>query len=125
MIADTGFLIEFTRETAQRRVGPARRWLLDNRNETLWTTIVSLGELAAGMQDNATVRAFLARYRVVNLQQGVAYTAANLDRELIHSGNRLGENDTWIAGYALYYGVPLLSNDRDFDRVPALRRIPF
>ena len=53
------------------------------------------------------------------------HAAANLDRELIRSGNRLGENDTWIAGYALYYSSPLLSNDRDFDRVPGLRRIAF
>src|SRR5215471_15559715 len=98
MIADTGFLIELTRETAERRIGPARRWIIANRQQQIWTTIVSLGELAAGMADNAAARAFLARYRVVNLQQGVAYTAATLDRELIRSGNRLGENDTWIAG---------------------------
>jgi predicted nucleic acid-binding protein len=35
---------------------------------------------------------------------------------LIASGNRLGENDNWIAGTALYYGVPLVSNDHDFIR---------
>jgi predicted nucleic acid-binding protein len=125
MIADTGFLIDLTRETAERRVGPARRWLMNHRHQTIWTTVISLGELAVGMQDNGVARTFLARYRVVNLQQGVAYTAASLDRELIRAGNRLGENDTWIAGYALYYRAPLLSNDRDFDRVPGLRRVQF
>lgn len=41
------------------------------------------------------------------------------------TGHRLGENDNWIAGFARYYGEPLVSNDPDFDRVRGLRRIAF
>jgi predicted nucleic acid-binding protein len=40
-------------------------------------------------------------------------------------GLRLGENDNWLAGVALYYGVPIVSLDRDFDRVDGLRRLEY
>jgi predicted nucleic acid-binding protein len=31
----------------------------------------------------------------------------------------------WIAGFARYYGVPLVSNDAAFDRVTGLRRLSY
>jgi predicted nucleic acid-binding protein len=45
--------------------------------------------------------------------------------QLIASGGRLGEADNLIAGTARYYGIPLVSNDRAFDRVRGLRRIAY
>ena len=126
MLLDTSFLIELANEVrAGRKNGPAHAWLGHNRNMKLWTTVICLGELAPGMRDHAATRFFLGRYRVVNLHPEVAYRAATLDRDLIRRGGRLGENDNWIAGFALYYGSPLLSNDADFDRVPNLRRVSF
>jgi predicted nucleic acid-binding protein len=86
-------------------------------------TVISLGELAAGMPDNQTARLFLNRFRVVTLKPEIALEAASIDRELIRVGMRLGENDNWIAGFARYYGEPLVSNDLAFDRVRGLRRI--
>jgi predicted nucleic acid-binding protein len=83
---------------------------------------VALGELAAGMEDNQAARAFLAGFRVVALKPEIALEAATVDRELMTTGERLGENDTWLAGFARYYGVPLVSNDAAFDRVRGLRR---
>jgi predicted nucleic acid-binding protein len=47
--------------------------------------------------------------------------AAELDRVLIAIGARIGEMDTLIAGTALYYGQPLVTNDTDFDRINGLR----
>ena len=55
----------------------------------------------------------------------VALAAATVDRTLIRTGGRLGENDTWIAGFAIYYGVPLVSGDDAFDRVVGLRRMSY
>jgi predicted nucleic acid-binding protein len=34
-------------------------------------------------------------------------------------------NDTWIAGFCLYYRQPLVSLDAAFDRVPGLRRLTY
>jgi predicted nucleic acid-binding protein len=40
-------------------------------------------------------------------------------------GQRLGENDTWIAGFCRYYGQALISRDNAFNRVRALRRFEY
>lgn len=68
---------------------------------------------------------FLSNYRILRLSPQVAYTAAAIDRELIMEGARLGENDTWIAGFCRYYGQPIVSRDRAFDRVTGLRRMAY
>ena len=51
--------------------------------------------------------------------------AADIDRLLIQRGERLGENDNWIAGFAAYYRETVLSRDADFDRAPGVRRIAY
>jgi predicted nucleic acid-binding protein len=81
--------------------------------------------LAVIFQSAAEVRAFLNRYRILRLSPEIAFTAAAVDRELISGGARLGENDTWIAGFCRYYGQPLISRDRAFDRVRGLRRLNY
>ncbi len=48
-----------------------------------------------------------------------------LAESLIRTGERLGENDNWIAGFCRYYREPLISQDRDFDRVRGLRRLAY
>ena len=95
------------------------------RREVPAVSVVSLGEIAAGMADNNTALRFVERFRVVSLKPQIALAAAEIDRELIGIGQRLGENDNWIAGFARYYGVPLISNDVAFDRVPGLRRVAY
>jgi predicted nucleic acid-binding protein len=37
-------------------------------------------------------------------------------------GQRLGENDNWIAATALHYSATLVYADGDFDRVNGLKR---
>ena len=125
MLLDTNFLIALERELQAVRVGPARRFLTGHRDRPVLVSVVSVGELAAGMVDNETARQFFRRFRVVNLFAELALTAAEVDRELQVAGARLGENDNWLAGTARYYGQPIVSNDRDFDRVPGLRRLRY
>lgn len=64
-------------------------------------------------------------WSIYRLTPGVVLAAADVDRELIRSGGRLGENDNWIAGIARYYREPLVSRDTAFDRVRNLRRIGY
>jgi predicted nucleic acid-binding protein len=54
-----------------------------------------------------------------------AALAADLDREMMGLDHRLGENDTWIAGFCRYYPQLVISRDTAFDRVPGLRRIGY
>jgi predicted nucleic acid-binding protein len=122
---DTNFLIDLEAETAANRVGPARRFLARHRRAPVVISVVALGELAAGMEDNETARLFLSGFRIVTLKPEIALEAAAVDRELMPSGERLGENDTWLAGFARYYGMPLVTNDGAFARVRGLRRLAY
>jgi len=63
--------------------------------------------------------------RIYPLHRGIVDAAVNVDRELIRTGGRLGENDNWIAGFARYYREPIISLDAAFDRVRGIRRIGY
>ena len=82
---------------------------------------MSVAEFAAGLPSNVAARLFVASFTIVRLFPEAALEAATVDRELIRVGQRLGENDTLIAGIARYFGEPLISNDGDFGQVANLR----
>ena len=125
MFLDTNFLIDLEQELLTKQTGPARRFLGRRRTERHHVSMIAAGELAAGLDDNELARAFLSRFRIVPLKLEIALEAARIDRQLAQTGARLGENDNWIAGFASYYGLPLVSNDGAFDRVPGLRRLGY
>jgi len=125
MIAGTTFLSHFYLERQDGRRSPASNFLAAHRAIETLVTVISAGELAVIFESNEAARAFLGHYRVLRLTPEVAYSAANVDRELIERGARLGENDNWIAGFCRYYGQPLISRDAAFDRVRGLRRLRY
>jgi len=125
MLIDTTYLIDFHTERQNRRNGPAVRFASRHRSQQFTISVISLGEFAAGFDDDAIARNFLARFRCFRLTPEIAYTAAAIERLLLSTGSRLGENDNWIAATARYYGLPVVSNDEAFDRVPGLRRIHY
>lgn len=117
MLLDTSYLIDLEEELALRRARPATRFAQRHRRAAPRISVVSLGELAAGEANEAKLRSFLARYRVIAIRNEIGFLAGRLERALASRGGRLGENDNWIAATALYYGEPLVTNDGDFDRV--------
>ena len=125
MIADTTFLSDLIREVRGEVRGPARQFFAANRNESIRLSMISAGEIAVLFPTNAAAWAWLARWRVLPLHPGIVDCAADVDRELIRSGERLGENDNWIAGFSRYYRQPVVSRDEAFDRVPGLRRVTY
>jgi len=50
----------------------------------------------------------------------VAWEAGRIERELAEHGQRLGENDNWIAATARTWGLRLVTRDEAFTRVPGL-----
>jgi predicted nucleic acid-binding protein len=117
MLLDSSYLIDLEEELTERKFGPALAFANAHRRAEPRISIITLGELAAGAAEEAAVRKFLARYRVVSLKPEIAYLAGRLERALLIRGQRLGENDNWIAATALYYGEPIVTNDHDFARV--------
>ena len=125
MLADTTFLIDFYAERLNRRPGPATACLARHRADPFRISVVSMAEFSAGFSNPLQARVFLDTFHGLRLFPEAAYEAGAVDRELIASGGRLGEADNLIAGTARYYGIPLISNDRAFDRVRDLRRISY
>lgn len=123
MIADTTFLSDFLKEFRVGSVGPARTFFAGNRSRSIRTTIISVAELAVLFPNSDDAWDWLAKWKIYQLHRGIAQTAADIDRALKSEGQSLGENDTWIAGFAAYYHEPLISHDGAFDRAPGVRRI--
>src|SRR5262245_59933825 len=133
MIADTTFLSDFLRERLPRPMtaelkearAAAHRFLAAHRRTPLRASIISVGEVAVMFDRSWQAWWELQRWTIYRLHPGIAEAAADVDRELMSTGQRLGENDNWIAGFCLYYREPLISRDGDFDRVPGLRRLSY
>lgn len=125
MIADTTFLVHYVDEYRNGVAGPAQSFFARNRTEIIRTSIISIGEIAVSFDANADAWSFFKRWTIYRLHPGIVDAAADLDRELIASGGRLGENDNWIAGFCRYYREPVISLDQAFDRVPRLRRLAY
>jgi len=125
MICDTSFLNRLHDEREAGQDGPAMRFLIAHRNQPFLTTVISAGEVAVIFEAVQDARRFLSNYRILRLTPEIAYTAAEIDRELMVTGGRLGENDNWIAAFCRYYGQPVISRDRAFDRVRGLRRLAY
>ncbi len=65
------------------------------------------------------------RVRVLMLHRQGAWEAGRIERELALSGQRLGENDNWIAATARNWGLTLVTRDAAFRRLPRLRTISY
>ncbi len=125
MIADTTFVSDLLKELRRGESGPAREFFAGHRREIIRTTIITVGELAVLFPTSAAARAWLSKWKVYPLHRGVAEAAADIDRTLKAAGQRLGENDNWIAGFANYYREPVISHDVAFDRAPGVRRVVY
>jgi hypothetical protein len=67
----------------------------------------------------ATLTAALA-LGPVPVDEGVAAAWAKLRVVLRDAGRRLPVNDSWIAATALALGVPVVTQDDDYDEIPGL-----
>jgi len=122
LLLDTSFLVVLEAEVADGRIGPARRFIADNRGERFGISIVSIAEFAEGFEDARKAEAFLRKFPKENLHAGIAYLNAAMQGSL---PQRLGENDSWIAATALYNRRRLIGRDAAFRRVPGLKYAEF
>jgi predicted nucleic acid-binding protein len=121
LLLDTSALIGLERELAYREAGPVRTYLGQHKGEELSCCTVTVGELASGGNE-AAVQVFLRHLRKIPLSEAIAYRAGELDKRQMRKGQRLGENDNWIAATALHYSATLVYTDGDFDRIDGIKR---
>lgn len=125
MIADSTFVSDLLKERRRGQPEAAHAFLAAHRKQKIRTTIITAGETLLMFEDSPKAWRWLESWTIYRLHSGTVTAAADIDRELIRRGKRLGENDNWIAGFARYYREPLISRDRGFDAVPRLRRMAY
>jgi predicted nucleic acid-binding protein len=127
LLLDTNFLIDLHDELRSKdgSDGPAKRFMRANRTQPMVITPVTASEYAAGIRSEREARRFLRRFRMVAFGRDLALFASRLDREQSSMGLRLGENDTWQAAVALHFDLTLVTNDTDFEKVRAIKRLNY
>lgn len=87
-------------------------------------SVVTLAELTAGVlaaEDTATRAVRLATLdrlgtmEVLSINEAAAAAWARFRVHLAETRRRLNVNDVWIAATAVAHGIPLVTQDRDFD----------
>ena len=92
--------------------------------------VIVLGEYLFGVAQSRRrieyeqwINSNLRNLRVLDVTPDTASRYADLRLELKRSGTPIPANDVWIAALCRQHSLPLLSQDRHFDRVVGLRRI--
>ncbi|MGY1741142.1 MULTISPECIES: PIN domain-containing protein [unclassified Blastococcus] len=92
-------------------------------------SVITYGELRAGVlaatdlsvrSRRLTTLQTVADLHQLPIHAAVADAWAELRLRIAGSGRRLNVNDTWIAATALAHGVPVVSQDADFDALSDL-----
>lgn len=105
---------------------------VDALPEALAVSIITIGELRAGVLAATTVDARNQRLATltsalqldpVPIDEAVAAEWARLRVVLRDSAKRVPVNDSWIAATALALGVPVVTQDDDFPDLPELHVI--
>ena len=125
MLTDTSFWIDLAQERERRQIGPAHQFLARHRTAQFKVSIITWGELACGVNSPAELDHLLRRVRIVYLHLQIAWEAGRIEYELSKHGERLGENDNWIAATARASGLRLITRDTAFRRVRNLHLVSY
>jgi len=103
--------------------------LLRNYQE-IYLPVIVCGELLFGaknsskrLENERQFRGFIGTCLVLNLNEGVAESYADIRKNLKDKGKPIPENDIWIAAICLVNDLPLVTNDRHFKEVEGLKLI--
>jgi len=98
----------------------------DRRPEQVVVSVVTLAELRSGVLAAPTAAARSSRLATVEsldelivlpIDESVAHLWADLRAHLAETGRRVNVNDLWIAATAAAHGIPVVTQDADFDPV--------
>jgi tRNA(fMet)-specific endonuclease VapC len=94
----------------------------------LFTSLFTLGELEKGIarartpsRERAKVESFMQHIAILTPDSATAKTYGRISAELDAKGERIPENDTWIAAIALECDMTLATGDAHFSRISGLK----
>jgi predicted nucleic acid-binding protein len=108
-LLDASFLIELARETLDRKIGPARRFLTSLGPRRLVVSVITVAEVLEGAADESTALVGLEAFVLQGLHLAHARRCAHLQRR---AAKRLGENDAWIVATAQVLDADVVAADR-------------
>ena len=111
MLLDSTFLIDDQRGTFRGRPRRAYGFLDANPETLIQISVITCGEIAEEFTEDRreAFEDLIRPYAVVEVTAQIAWRFGLLSRRLRESGERIGDNDLWIAATALNHQVPLVS----------------
>jgi len=101
----------------------------DRLPESIGVSVITIGELRAGVLSAADIETLNRRLRTlagaltlnpIPIDEAVAEAWAVLRVRLRDAQVRMPVNESWIAATALSRGIPVVTQDDDYDGIPGL-----
>jgi len=94
----------------------------------VYLPVIVLGELLYGAKisdrvqyQTAKVNALAKKVQLLDCDEATASFYSSIKAQLKKAGTPIPENDIWIAALALQHELPLITNDRHFDKIRTLQ----
>ena len=94
--------------------------------------VIVLGEYRYGISQSRDrshyeqwLSEYLPKFRILDIDERTTMSYAAIRTELKRAGTPIPSNDIWIAALCRQHSLPIVSRDRHFDAVPALKRLPW
>lgn len=118
IVLDTSSIIELLAGTEK---GKKIRICLEK--EAAATSAITVNELLIGAKNQQIVKDFLKTLHILSFDAEAAFKSVIVEQELKKSGKLIGKLDIFIASICLVHNIAILTTDKDFKNVKALKAV--